>query len=326
MMTDIDKYLSFVLTMFIAFGVDVRDAGRRDRAGAPAASSRSRSCARSAPYVIVGAFVIGAVFTPPDVVSQLLLAVPLWLLYELGLLLARFVAPPAAGRRCRARRQTSARDSAAALAGACPAVTSTSTRLRDRATILTLDRVAGRRARRCARAAPACRASACRRSRRRRRARESRRGRRVRLRTTPRISTPFAPSSASACATPRVRSCGSMPSQPRVTSPSLMICSSTVARERHRDREADAERAARLREDRAVDADQVARGVDERAARVARVDRRVGLDEILEAVDAEVVAAERAHDARASPCCRSRTGCRSRARRRRPARVRARRT
>ena len=41
-----------------------------------------------------GAFVMGAIFTPPDVVSQLLLAVPLWLLYELGLLLARFALPP----------------------------------------------------------------------------------------------------------------------------------------------------------------------------------------------------------------------------------------
>ncbi len=46
-------------------------------------------------YVIVGAFIVGAVFTPPDVLSQLMLAVPLWLLYELGLLLARFVAVPA---------------------------------------------------------------------------------------------------------------------------------------------------------------------------------------------------------------------------------------
>jgi sec-independent protein translocase protein TatC len=47
------------------------------------------------PYVIVGAFIVGAVFTPPDVVSQLLLAVPLCLLFELGLLLARFVEPRA---------------------------------------------------------------------------------------------------------------------------------------------------------------------------------------------------------------------------------------
>ena len=43
------------------------------------------------PYVVVGAFVVGAIFTPPDVVSQLMLAVPLCLLYELGMLMARFV-------------------------------------------------------------------------------------------------------------------------------------------------------------------------------------------------------------------------------------------
>ena len=40
------------------------------------------------PYVIVGAFVIGAIFTPPDVVSQILLALPLWILYELGILVS----------------------------------------------------------------------------------------------------------------------------------------------------------------------------------------------------------------------------------------------
>ena len=42
-------------------------------------------------YVIVGAFVVGAIFTPPDVLSQCMLAVPLWLLYEFGLIVARFV-------------------------------------------------------------------------------------------------------------------------------------------------------------------------------------------------------------------------------------------
>jgi sec-independent protein translocase protein TatC len=42
-------------------------------------------------YVIVGAFVVGAIFTPPDVLSQVMLALPLWLLYELGLVVARFV-------------------------------------------------------------------------------------------------------------------------------------------------------------------------------------------------------------------------------------------
>ena len=96
MMTDIDKYLSFVLTMFIAFGVTfevpvVVIVLVRLNLVTLAKLRAIRS------YVIVGAFVVGAIFTPPDVVSQLLLAVPLWLLYELGILLARFVVPvPAA--------------------------------------------------------------------------------------------------------------------------------------------------------------------------------------------------------------------------------------
>ena len=94
MMTDIDKYLSFVMTMFIAFGITfetpvivvvlVR---------MKVVSLEKLKSLR--PYVIVGAFVVGAVFTPPDVVSQSMLAVPLWLLFELGLLLARFVSTTA---------------------------------------------------------------------------------------------------------------------------------------------------------------------------------------------------------------------------------------
>ena len=46
------------------------------------------------PYVIVGAFVVGAVFTPPDVISQFMMAVPLWLLYELGIVLASIIVRP----------------------------------------------------------------------------------------------------------------------------------------------------------------------------------------------------------------------------------------
>ena len=96
MMTDIDKYLSFVLTMFIAFGITFETPVVvivLVRFGI--VSLEKLRAIR--PYMIVGAFVIGAVFTPPDVVSQLLLAVPLWLLFELGLLLARFVQRPATG-------------------------------------------------------------------------------------------------------------------------------------------------------------------------------------------------------------------------------------
>ena len=94
MMTDIDKYLSFVLTMFIAFGLTF------ETPVVVVVLVRMRVVSLEKlksirPYVIVGAFVIGAIFTPPDVISQCLLALPLWLLYELGLQLARFVAVPA---------------------------------------------------------------------------------------------------------------------------------------------------------------------------------------------------------------------------------------
>src|SRR3954451_4903061 len=90
MMTDIDKYLSFVMTMFIAFGLTF------ETPVVVVVLVRMRVVTLEKlksvrPYVIVGAFVIGAIFTPPDVISQCLLAVPLWLLYELGLQLARFV-------------------------------------------------------------------------------------------------------------------------------------------------------------------------------------------------------------------------------------------
>ena len=93
MMTDIDKYLSFVLTMFIAFGLTF------ETPVVVIVLVRMRivtleKLKAARPYVVVGAFVVGAVFTPPDVISQLLLAVPLWLLFELGVLLARFVALP----------------------------------------------------------------------------------------------------------------------------------------------------------------------------------------------------------------------------------------
>jgi sec-independent protein translocase protein TatC len=92
MMTDIDKYLSFVLTMFIAFGVTFEVPVVvivLVRLGM-VSIEKLRSIR---PYVVVGAFVLGAIFTPPDVISQLLLAVPLWLLYELGIVAARFWQP-----------------------------------------------------------------------------------------------------------------------------------------------------------------------------------------------------------------------------------------
>jgi sec-independent protein translocase protein TatC len=89
-MTDIGNYLDFVITLFIAFGmafevpIVVVLLVRFNMV-----SIKTLKEIRS--YVIVGAFVVGAIFTPPDVISQVMLAVPLWLLYEAGLLIASFI-------------------------------------------------------------------------------------------------------------------------------------------------------------------------------------------------------------------------------------------
>lgn len=91
-MTDISKYLDFVLTVFFAFGVAFE---------VPVATillvwsgvTTPKALAAKRPYVIVGAFVIGMVLTPPDVISQTLLAVPMWILFELGIVFSRFYVP-----------------------------------------------------------------------------------------------------------------------------------------------------------------------------------------------------------------------------------------
>ena len=92
-MTDIDKYLGFVLSSFLAFGVTFEVPVVvivLVRVGIVSLEKLKEA----RPYVIVGAFVVGAIFTPPDVLSQCLLAFPLWLLFEVGLILARFVGKP----------------------------------------------------------------------------------------------------------------------------------------------------------------------------------------------------------------------------------------
>jgi sec-independent protein translocase protein TatC len=89
-MTDINKYLDFVLTLFMAFGltfeVPIVVVALALMGVVPIEKFKE-----GRPYVIVGAFVIGAIFTPPDVISQIMLAVPLWLLYELGIIVAGWV-------------------------------------------------------------------------------------------------------------------------------------------------------------------------------------------------------------------------------------------
>ncbi len=93
-MTDISRYLDFVLTLFFAFGIafEVPVAVVLmvwTGVVTPDALTRKR------PYIIVAAFVIGMLLTPPDVISQTLLALPMWLLFEAGVFLARrFYSPP----------------------------------------------------------------------------------------------------------------------------------------------------------------------------------------------------------------------------------------
>lgn len=91
-MTDITKYLDFVLSLFIGFGLTfevpvalVLMVWSGFVTPAQLASKRE--------YVIVGVFVVAAVLTPPDVVSQILMAIPTYLLYELGIVAARWLVP-----------------------------------------------------------------------------------------------------------------------------------------------------------------------------------------------------------------------------------------
>lgn len=87
-MTDISHYLDFVLMLFLAFGVAFE---------VPVATylmvrtgiTTVESLGKKRPYIIVGAFTMGMLLTPPDIISQTLLALPMWVLYELGLILCR---------------------------------------------------------------------------------------------------------------------------------------------------------------------------------------------------------------------------------------------
>jgi sec-independent protein translocase protein TatC len=90
---DIEAYFSFVITMFLAFGITFEIpivVLLLVRTGIVSVEKLREA----RPYVIVGAFVIAAVVTPPDVVSQFMLAVPMCVLYEAGLFLARFISRP----------------------------------------------------------------------------------------------------------------------------------------------------------------------------------------------------------------------------------------
>ena len=91
-MTDINKYLDFVLKLFFAFGLAFE---------IPIATlvlcwtgaTTPENMKKKRPYIVVGAFIFGMLLTPPDVISQTLLAIPMLILFEIGLLFARFYVP-----------------------------------------------------------------------------------------------------------------------------------------------------------------------------------------------------------------------------------------
>lgn len=115
MATDIAKYLDFVLSLFFAFGIAFE---------VPIATiilvsmgmTTPESLVQKRPYIIVGAFCIGMLLTPPDVISQTLLALPMWVLFEIGVFFSRMV------KRAKERREQEAEagddDSAARTDGA----------------------------------------------------------------------------------------------------------------------------------------------------------------------------------------------------------------
>jgi len=92
-MTDIGQFLDFIIAIFIAFGIAF-EVPVATFLLILAGATTPEKMAQKRPYVIVGAFVIGMVLTPPDVISQSLLAVPMWFLFELGLLMSRMFIKP----------------------------------------------------------------------------------------------------------------------------------------------------------------------------------------------------------------------------------------
>jgi sec-independent protein translocase protein TatC len=88
MMTDINRYLDFILTMFFAFGIAFEIPIATMLLAATGIASAT-SMANKRPYVIVGCFVVAMLLTPPDVISQLMLAIPTWILFEVGVFFAR---------------------------------------------------------------------------------------------------------------------------------------------------------------------------------------------------------------------------------------------
>ena len=89
-MTDISKYLDFVLHMFFAFGF-IFEIPVATVLLISAEVMSAKALIKKRPYVILGCFVVGMILTPPDITSQFLLAVPMWMLFEIGVYIGLFI-------------------------------------------------------------------------------------------------------------------------------------------------------------------------------------------------------------------------------------------
>ena len=89
-MPDINAYLSFLLVLFFAFGIAFEVPIATILLCLVGATTPDALAAKR-PYIFVGAFVFGMLLTPPDVISQTLLALPMWILFEIGVILSRMM-------------------------------------------------------------------------------------------------------------------------------------------------------------------------------------------------------------------------------------------
>ena len=105
-MTDISKYLDFVMTLFLAFGITFEVPIATIILVATGMTTIDQ-LAKARAYVLVGAFAVGMLLTPPDVISQTLLALPMWLLFEVGILMSRILLPHRKTRTEKASDQAS---------------------------------------------------------------------------------------------------------------------------------------------------------------------------------------------------------------------------
>ncbi len=92
-MTDISQYLDFIIAIFFAFGIAF-EVPVATFLLILAGATTADAMAKKRPFIIVGAFVVGMMLTPPDVISQSLLAVPMWALFEIGLIMSRLFIKP----------------------------------------------------------------------------------------------------------------------------------------------------------------------------------------------------------------------------------------